>query len=240
MRNGELLADTQFTQTVLSAGIGKLERNLLKQRATDVLREHLINGRIHPGSKLIERELAEVLGVSRMPVHDALVQLEKEGLIVNQAGARTVIELGERDIRELYEVRLTLERLAVELAARAATERDVETLTASMEAMRSAAERHDSPAYIEQDVAMHRLIWQQCGNRALRRTLEGMIGPVFMFVAINAHHFDWGEALRLHEELVRCIAARDAASAGTSIERHLDAALQRSLEASRASALRRE
>lgn len=233
-QTGEPLSDARSALADLAAGTRKLERNLLKHRATELLRDHIIGGRLVPGSKLIERELAEVLGVSRMPVHDALVQLEKEGLVVSRAGARSVIALSERDIRELYQVRLVLERQAVELTARAATERDVEALAASMEAMRRAAQRHDSYAFIEQDVAMHRLIWQQCGNRHLRRTLEGMIGPIFMFVSLNAHHFDWDETLGLHEELVRFIGARDAPSAGTSIERHLDSALRRSVEAFRA------
>ena len=207
----------------------RLERNLLKDRATDLLREHIIGGRIAPGAKLIEREVAEALGVSRMPVHDALVQLEKEGLVVSRADARYVITLSEKDIRELYQVRLVLERLAVELTARRAGPPEVRLLEAHMAAMRSAADRRDQGTYSEEDVAMHRLIWQLSGNRHLLHTLNAMIGPIFMFVAGNADRYDWEETLNLHEELVRLISAGDEGSAVASIERHLDNALERSL-----------
>ena len=53
-----------------------------------------------------------------MPVHDALIQLEKEGLVVSKTDARYVIELTRQDLCELFEVRVVLERLAAELAAK--------------------------------------------------------------------------------------------------------------------------
>ena len=92
----------------------KLLRVSLKDQAADILRDQIISGEISPGSKLVEREVAELLGISRAPARDALMQLEKEGLVVSQLDARYVIELTERDIRELHAIRLVLERLAVD------------------------------------------------------------------------------------------------------------------------------
>jgi DNA-binding FadR family transcriptional regulator len=60
-----------------------------------------------------------------------------------------------------------------------------------------------------------------------------MIGPIFMFVARHANHFDWNETLKLHEELVDCINMGDTVHAKQSIERHLDNSLQRALKAFR-------
>ncbi len=94
-----------------------LGRVFLKDQVNDLLRDMIISGRFPPGTKLIEREIADYLGVSRAPVRDALLQLEKGRLwlSINRNG-RYVIELSERDIRELYQVRNALEKLAVELA----------------------------------------------------------------------------------------------------------------------------
>jgi DNA-binding GntR family transcriptional regulator len=85
------LIDNSYSS--LRAPAPSLARIPLKDQVTSVLREHIVKGKLQSGSKLIERELAEWLGVSRMPVHDALVQLEKEGLVVTKTDARYVIQL---------------------------------------------------------------------------------------------------------------------------------------------------
>jgi DNA-binding GntR family transcriptional regulator len=208
-----------------------IERGLLKNQAVDRLRDAITGGRILPGTKLVERELAALLGISRMPVHEALVELEKEGLVVSRPDARYVIELTEKDIVQLYQVRLALERLAVTLAAQNINASNRAALNALLDSMRSAVATGDRAAYSRSDVETHRLIWQQSGNQHLQRTLNSMIGPVFMFVAVNAEEYDWRETLRLHEELVVYVSAGDADAAVKSIERHLDNALHRSLRA---------
>ena len=93
----------------------RLGRVFLKDQVNELLRDMIISGRFPPGTKLIEREVADNLGVSRAPVRDALLQLEREGLLVSKPNGRYVIELTEHDIRELYQVRNALEKLAVEL-----------------------------------------------------------------------------------------------------------------------------
>ncbi len=210
-------------------GQAKLKRSLLKDQAIDLLRDLIIGGRLPPGSKLVEQEIAHELGISRAPVRDALLELEKEGLVVSRPNGRYVIELTERDIRELYRVRLAAEKLAVELAAQNCCPENRAALNAKLEEMRQAVANHDRDAYVKSDVETHWLIWHQAQNPHLFRMLHSILGPVFMFVANNAEYFDWHETLALHEDLVRCITDGDGRAAAESIERHLDNALQRSL-----------
>jgi len=207
----------------------KLRRSLLKDQAIDLLRRLIIGGRVPPGSKLVEQEIARELGISRAPVRDALLELEKEGLVVSRPNGRYVIELTEQDIRELYRVRLAAEKLAVELAAQNCCAENRAALNDKLEEMRRAVAQQDRDAYVKSDVETHWLIWHQAQNPHLLRMLNSIIGPVFMFVANNAEYFDWHETLALHEDLVRCITNGDAHAATESIERHLDNALQRSL-----------
>src|SRR3954464_8265038 len=95
----------------------RLDRNSLKDQSTELLRTYIIGGRIPPGTKLAERELADLLGISRMPARDALMDLEREGLVVSKPNGRYVIEVSQQDVQNLLQVRLELERLAVTLAA---------------------------------------------------------------------------------------------------------------------------
>ena len=207
----------------------KLERNLLGDQIVDILRERIISGRLHPGTPLIERELAEQLGVSRIPVRDALMQLEAEGLVVSGSNTRCVIELTERDIRELYQVRLDLEKLAVRLAAQNVCAENCAAMQRTLDAMKTAVASGDSDTYRKSDLEIHRQLWQQSGNAHLLRILTSMVGPIFMLVARHSAHYDWTETLHLHEDLVSRIFAGDADAAEASMERHTENARQRSL-----------
>lgn len=206
-----------------------LARKSLKDQAIELLRDYIVGGSIPPGTKLVEREVADLLGISRAPVRDALMELEKEGLVVSKPSGRHVIKLTERDVRELYKVRLVLERLAAELAAQHTCPENRSALTAKLEAMRAAVAEGDRSKHVAADVEMHWLVWKQADNEHLLRMLDSMIGPVFMFVSNNADEFDWQETLGLHEDLAESVNSGDAGAAGKSIERHLDNALQRSL-----------
>lgn len=208
----------------------RLARSFLKDQTTEVLRDYIVSGRILPGTKLVERELGAQLGVSRAPVRDALTELEKEGLVVTKGNGRFVIKLTKQDVRELYQVRLVLEQLAVALAAQNNTPENCARLDQALAEMREAVTKHDRSRHIEADVVMHWLVWRQANNQHLLRMLTSMIGPVFMFVANNADAYDWEETLALHEDMVVCINAGNVSAAVESMERHLDNALHRSLE----------
>ena len=223
------VAPPASTSTLKMEGV-KLDRTLLSDQIVDVLRDRIINGQIQPGTPLVERELAEQLGVSRIPVRDALMELETEGLVVSRSNGRCVIELTERDIRELYQVRLALEKLAVRLAAQNACSEHCEAIKRALAEMQQAVQRGDSDTYRKSDLEIHQLLWQQAGNAHLVRILSSMVGPIFMLVARHSAHYDWTETLHLHEDLVDRIFAGDADEAEASMERHTENARQRSLK----------
>lgn len=211
-------------------GSSRLERSLLRDQAKRWLRDEIVSGRIVPGTKLVEQALANRLGTSRIPVRDALIELEKEGLMVNRGNGHYVIELTEQDVRELNQVRLCLELLAVELATQHASPSTRVILSAKLEQMRQAIAGNDRPAFVESDVGLHGLIWQQAGNYHLLSALKSMVGPIFMFAARHAEHYDLVETLRLHEDLVDCINSGSVPAARDSLKRHADNSLQRSLQ----------
>ena len=208
----------------------KIERSLLKDQVADLLHDRILTGDLQQGTKVVERELAELLGVSRVPVRDALMQLEAEGLVVSRPSGRYVIELTKRDVRELYQIRVVLEKLAVSLVIEKNAPEDCEVLVEKLEDMRRAVAQQDTPAYVRDDVEIHRLIWDLSDNRHLKRIFDSMIGPIFIFISDHARVYDWGDTLSLHEDLISCILAGDVGAAYESVERHMADALERSLK----------
>jgi DNA-binding GntR family transcriptional regulator len=86
----------------------------VRERVCEELREHIISGRLRPGDRLVERDLAEQFGVSRVPVHEAIRILQSEGLAMAESPRRVVVrKLSRIDVEELFDVREALEVLCL-------------------------------------------------------------------------------------------------------------------------------
>jgi DNA-binding GntR family transcriptional regulator len=204
----------------------------LKAQVIDLLRTMIVFGRIPAGTPLSERELAAILGISRLPIREALQELEKEGLVVSTAtNRRQVITLTERDIRELYEVRLHLELLASTRAASRAANADVTLLRASFASMEQAFERRDRELFPQADIDLHLVIWRLADNRHLLDMLKTMSQRLFMVVSRHSELYEWAEVVELHRTLVEAILAGDVARTKASMEHHMQNSLERTLKA---------
>jgi DNA-binding GntR family transcriptional regulator len=204
----------------------RLDRNSLKDQSTELLRAYITSGRIPPGTKLAERELADLLGVSRMPARDALMDLEREGLVVSRPNGRYVIELHSQDIAQLFEIRLVLERLAVSAAAANHSEENCAALRANLAAMAAAIARNDRDGYVRADLEAHQLIWHQANNPYLLKMLNSIVGPIFMFISSQPDfQTNWHETHQMHQELADAICAGDATRAVRSIEVQLQSSV---------------
>jgi len=211
-----------------------LERSSLKDQIIVRLRDSIIQGRIPSGTKLATREVAALFQVSPAPAREALMELEKEGLIATKTAGRYVIELSEKDFRELCEVRLLLERRAVELAARNTSPENRAALEARRKEMELAIASQDVAVYLMADLGIHQLIWRQANNRHLLSTLHTLICPILMFQANRKAAVIWHERLDLHAELIARVNAGDVDGSVRSIERHMESAL-RSVQTPRSS-----
>ena len=158
-----------------------------------------------------------------------MIELQKEGLIESNSNRRCVVDLSERDIRELSQVRLALETVAVELAAENSSSENRTELLDNLERMRIALAKRDQRDFPRLDIEAHRLIWQQSENRHLLATLKTIVGPIFMVVFQNAEHHDWSATLELHTDLIRHINVGDKRGARESVKEHLDEAASRAL-----------
>lgn len=209
----------------------RLDRALLKDRAAGMLRDYIGSGRIPEGTKLTEREVSRLLGISRMPAHEALTILEAEGLVVSRPDGRYVIELTEKDVRDIHALRCTLEQLAVELAAANANPKNRATLQTRLQALEEAVGSGNPEACTKCDMALHRAIWQQAENPHLLRVLDSVLGAIFVLadrVKLYGSE-DFERMLSGHRKLVEHVVAGDGHGAARVLETHLKSSLAESL-----------
>jgi DNA-binding GntR family transcriptional regulator len=209
----------------------KEERSLLREQAVEALREHISSGRIPEGTKLTEREVAHLLGISQMTAHEALIILEAEGLVVSRSDGRYVIELAEKDVRDIHELRWTLERLAAERAAANISDENRQVLNDRLVEMEAALASGDSAACTRCDTALHQTIWQQAENPYLLRMLDSVLGAIFVLID-RGKVYGRGASpgmLRSHQRIVVPILAGDVEGAGREMVQHLKEGLAESL-----------
>jgi DNA-binding GntR family transcriptional regulator len=190
-----------------------------------VLRDRIMSGRLAPGTRLVEAELAGQLGVSRLPVREALAQLEAVGFVRSIPGGRQVAVLSLRDFEQLFRLRLILETEAVQRAAQRHPVGECATLRAQLGQMRAALTSPDLELLSCLDMEMHQQIWEMADDRHLRRTLDLVIAPLFIYLARHAGQEDWTETLRWHEALAEHICRGDVQGAKESLAGHLEYSL---------------
>ena len=208
-----------------------LEHRLLKDRAADTLRDCISSGKIPEGTKLTERDISELLGISRAPARDALMILETEGLVVSKPGGRFVIELTEKDVRDIHMLRWTLERVAAEQAAANVTDANREELYAALRDLEAAVDG-DAHDWARCDTALHRTIWRLADNAYLLKVLDSVFGAIFVLAERDKRYGKRNNerVIANHRKLVDLIAAGDGANAGREVELQIKRSLERNLK----------
>jgi DNA-binding GntR family transcriptional regulator len=195
------------------------------------LRGAIYSGDLKAGSRIRLRDTAKLLGVSEMPVRDALRLLEGDRLVTLRArsGAR-VTELSSADIEELYAMRAGLEGLAARLAVErmdSATSIELERL---FESMRAAWSAGDGEAFIAQDRLFHRTLYEQSGRPHLVARILDLWGNSRRAMPIG--YGSWlskPEALESHRVILSAVLARNPLSAERFLRDHTDQAARRIL-----------
>lgn len=197
----------------------------LRDIVCDEVRSRIINGEYAPGSHLVEDRLAQDLGVSRNPVREALRVLEAEGFIdmIPRRGA-VVATLSDDEVRDIFDVRTALERLAAELAARRASEEDVASLRDVLAEAEDALKRDDVGALTDLNAVFHERVLALSGNGYLRDTMLQLRGRMKWIFSRTASTPRGQHSLDEHGELVDAIAAGDEEAAAELAVRHVRAA----------------
>jgi len=183
------------------------------QAAAEALRSAIIVGHIKPGERLLEQKLAARLGIGQPTLREALKELEHQGFVrkVPQRGTY-VTKLSKDDFRDIQEVRMALEILAIDKATRNVTSEVGEELAALVEEMGRAAANFDLASFHKVDTAFHRRLWALAGNPYLAEALELVAFRLFAFVLLQRPRESRNEflaATQQHREILAGLCSRD-------------------------------
>jgi DNA-binding GntR family transcriptional regulator len=213
----------------------------LNKMVRDALRERVLSGEFEPGERLPEERLSEALGVSRMPVREALRALAAEGLVaLEPRRGASMIAYTDQQVRELVEVRATLEGLNARLAAKRHDPRQIAGLERIVEASAKINERSDLAEIQKHNERFHAAVEDIAANSVLMgivRSLRDRTALIFAKQSRVRVRQNWEE----HAGIMRAIIDGDAELAGLLASRHVYNAAQMPDEASKApgSALKR-
>jgi DNA-binding GntR family transcriptional regulator len=211
--------------------IASVESATLGLRVYRALRDHLMAGQLHPGQKLTLRELAAALGVSPMPVREAVRRLATEGALETLPNRRIRVPvMTKARFHELRRIRLALEGLATEEAARRIRTDDIDRIEAlNEEFTREMARRQaDGVRLFRINKDLHFLLYEAAGMPVLLGTIEGLwlqIGPVLhLSLRMRANSRGRNPAPDWHKRMIRGLRLRDAAAARRALEGDLRSA----------------
>lgn len=187
--------------------------------AYEVLRERIINNEIKPDEPLIIHNLAKELGVSETPVREAIQQLSAEGLVViiPHNGIKVAIP-SLKELKQILEIRLALEVLALRLSINNFSKEKVDELE---ELQKDLEKNTDVKQYSKLDRLFHNFIYQQCGNDKLIELINDLwgksdrTGTIFRLFPSQV-----GVSLEEHKELVILIKNGKEAESVEVLERH--------------------
>ena len=196
----------------------------LRDVVFNTLRQAILKGELEPGERLMEIQLAERLGVSRTPIREAIRKLELEGLglMIPRKGAE-VAEISEKSLREVLEVRRSLEELAIELACQRITPEELTALEEAENRFARAVEDGEVMAIAESDENYHELIYQATANDRLVQILNNLREQMYRYRLEYIKDEDRRQILVVeHEHILRAVRRRDIADAKSAVREHID------------------
>jgi DNA-binding GntR family transcriptional regulator len=203
----------------------------LADAVADRLREAIRNGEYTPGQRLVERTLSDRLGVSHIPVREALTKLEDEGLVVRlpRRGAR-VAKLSPTSVAEVSSMRVLLEAFVVRRACERWTPRAERDLTRLADRMVAAAQKGDVATVLDLDHRFHERLWEQADHSILLEVASGLRGRINSFLRAAIQTLSPDELIAHamnHHLLTQTIATGDAEAAVEAMRIHIQAAADR-------------
>jgi GntR family transcriptional regulator, rspAB operon transcriptional repressor len=207
-----------------------IERLNLTERVYCVLKERILSQEIELGARLRDEELAAQLGVSRTPVREALMRLNREGLVDIVPRSGTMVRVfSESDVEDIYDVRIALESLSARRAAKNLKPEHLRRLRQMHERAETAFRRRDFHPLLEFDRELHRLIVEASGNRKLQTIMATINDFVSLFRNLGAKLPAHRGFNYRHREIMQALARRDSEATACALGEHIEGAKEQLL-----------
>ena len=218
----------------LSLGIAS--RRVLADVVTDDLRDAIVSHELEPGRRLAEDDLAEQMGVSRGPVREALMRLEREGLvsIERHKGAR-IASWNRQDLEEIYSLRRVLEELAMEWACKNATSADLAAMEEILAHYHRLSESQRTPKEVSKiDLDFHTALFQAAHHERLLRAWENLRSQIHAFLMYSWSREDKVNKQKYmpkweldHQKILDVVKSKKVESAKDLIKVHMSLGFER-------------
>jgi DNA-binding GntR family transcriptional regulator len=209
----------------------------LRDHITQRIRDAILDGTYKPGERLVETAIASQLGVSRAPVREALSALEREGMVVNvPRRGYSVIEFTDKDIDEIYSLRLLLEVGGLRRAMSRFTEEDIAEMQSVIDRLGEAAQQKSDPGTIVSlDLSFHEFMCRVADHSRLYSVWNGIRLQTQILIGVTSRtHYKYpDQPKKLHQTILDAIRDRDLQRAESSITDHILDAQQRAYTALR-------
>ena len=198
----------------------------------DHIQRSIFEGKILPGDRLKENDIARELNVSRTPLREGFRILASQGLveITSNRGVRVTL-ITKADLADLFEMRLLLEQHCLRKFVSKATQTEIEDLEVALQKMASAVAENDSSAYLQHSTDFHIYYIDKCQNKRLVTVFEVLrnnirCAQIFYLRKANARK----ESVEEHRAIWRAIKAGDTDESETALRRHLENSYERMIK----------
>lgn len=199
----------------------KEKKTTLRDKALAQVRQAILSGKLKPGDRLIEQELSEEMGISRLPIREAIASLEHEGLVTIEPYKKTVVtKLSPKEIDEIYSIRELLELHALQLLMRENASAAVARLEEVIRCMEEGWTDVESD-FVGNDFAFHESLCKMTGNSMLHKLWLMLSTKILVYINIEANRSSLPLMVENHRKLCRLIAAGNLAAASEALKRHL-------------------
>ncbi len=225
-----------MSNTMMEVATPLVRGRALRHDIADALRQEITRGRLEPGERVLEVELARRFGVSRQPVREAIRTLEREGLLTSLPNRGTfVTRVSLEDAIAIQDIRAELEGLAARLAAPNLTADDFKRLRELVRSMRDAGKRGSPEELVALDLAFHEVVNTRSNHRLLLEVLASVgvytRGFVVHTKSYYARQRDLLFVAKSHALLLDALLTRDPHQAEQAVHAHIESALASLTEA---------
>ncbi|MDD3367693.1 MAG: GntR family transcriptional regulator [Lachnospiraceae bacterium] len=196
----------------------------LRDVVFNTLRQAILTGELKPGERLMEIHLANKLGVSRTPIREAIRKLELESLVVMipRKGAE-VAQITEKSLRDVLEVRRTLDALCAELSCDRISEAEIANLKQACLDFEAATQGKDKKQIAKADVALHNIILESTGNQRLEQLVNNLAEQMYRYrFEYIKDVSQYAQLIQEHRVIYEAISGRDKEKAAQAARTHID------------------
>ncbi len=196
----------------------------LRQKAVENVREMILNGVLKPGERLILEDLAKDLNMSRLPIREAIRQLQAEGLItvINHKGT-FVSKLTTKDVQDVYKIRSILEGEAAKLGTKLISQDDIKKMESILELM----EQNNLAAYgpknwLNMNEKFHLILYEATGNQRIVKMISNLMVETSSYVRLAVIiEGQKPRAKSYHRKILEAVKKRDGEKAEALTKEHL-------------------